>query len=147
MSMPSPTHQAFDFEFVPALKLFMENMEVWKKNYEQVLKGANIASAAGSELPVNPAEQAIGAWSSAGEALFTSFVEQQIELCRFYGKRWETYLDHPRRLSRCKNPADAIELQMEFVKKMAEDYTHETMTLTKRANDFTAACAGGRFAR
>lgn len=66
-----------------------------------------------------PEEHAIGNWRSADEARFRSFIEQQIGLCRFFGRRRERYFDPP--LSSCKAPAEVAEREMEFLNKMAED--------------------------
>jgi hypothetical protein len=127
------------------MKLFMDNMEILKKNYDQFLKSSNIPiPTASTGLMLGPAEQAIGNWKSAGEALFRSFIEQQIELCRFFGKRWERYLDFPRRLSNCKTPAEVAELEMEFLKKMAEDYSQESAKLAQPVNNLMSGWAVGR---
>ncbi len=45
-----------------------------------------------------------------------------MEICRFFGKRWEQYLDLPRDLSRCRTPADIAQVQSAFLTKMAADY-------------------------
>jgi hypothetical protein len=147
MSTPSQKPANFDFDFAPAVRLFVDNMEVWKQNYEQFLKTSGAAPVSGPELLTKPAEQALGNWKAAGEALFTSFIEQQVEVCRFFGRRWETYLDYPRRLAACKTPADIGEVEMEFLKRMAEDYTQESAKLAKPVNDLMSAWASGRFAR
>lgn len=147
MSNPYQSAANFDFDFAPAMKLFMDNMGVWKQNYEQLLKTSNFAvPATGSDLLARPAEQALGNWKAAGEALFKSAIEQQVELCRFFGRRWETYLDFPRRLSACKTPAEIAEVEVEFLKKMAEDYAQESAKLAKPVNDLMGAWASGRFA-
>ena len=62
---------------------------------------------------------------------FRRFVEQQIEICRFFGKRWEQYLDLPSDLSRCQSPADFAQVQSAFLTKMAADYGTESRHLTQ----------------
>lgn len=148
MSTPYQSTPNFDFDFAPAMKLFMDNMEVWKQNYEQFVKTSSLGvPATGAEQLTKPAEQAMGNWKAAGEALFKSFIEQQVEICRFFGRRWETYLDYPRRLSACKTPAELAELEMEFLKRMAEDYSQESAKLAKPVNDLMAAWTAGRFTK
>jgi hypothetical protein len=145
MSSQHPAAQNFDFDFAPAMKLFTDNMEVWKQNCEQVMKSSSFAPALnGAALMPNPAEQAIGNWKAAGEALFKTAIEQQIELCRFFGKRWETYLEFPRRLAACKTPAEVAEIEIEFVKRLTSDYSEEGAKLVKPVSAFMNALASGR---
>lgn len=145
MSTPAPNPQSFDFDYAPAMKMFMDNMEVWKQNYENLLRNANLSPSNASAATFPPAEQALGNWKAAGDALFRSFVEQQVELCRFFGRRWENYLDYPRRLSSCKTPAEVAELEMDFLKKMAEDYSQESARLARPMSELMSSWSTGRF--
>jgi hypothetical protein len=76
-------------------------------------------------------DQAMANWQKTGEEVFKRFVEQQIELCRFFGKRWELYLKLPEQFSNCKTPADAAQLQMAFLNQMATEYAKEGSRLTQ----------------
>jgi hypothetical protein len=145
MNTQLPSGQNFDFDFAPAMKLYMDSVEGWKQNYEKLLKGANFTPAAGgAALIAKPVEQAMSNWQAAGEALFKTFIGQQVELCQFFGRRWEIYRDYPRRISSCKTPAELAEVETEFLNRMAADYSHESAKLTKSMNDLVAAWAAGR---
>jgi hypothetical protein len=145
MSSQHPAARNFDFDFAPAMKLLTDNMEVWKQSYEQVMRGSSSGPIMdGSALMPKPAEQAMEKWKAAGEALFKTAIEQQIELCRFFGKRWETYLAFPRRLAACKTPAEVAEIEIEFVKKLTSDYSEEGAKLVKPVSAFMNTLASGR---
>jgi hypothetical protein len=62
---------------------------------------------------------------------FRRFVELKIEICRFFGKRWEQYLELPPDLSRCQSALDIAKLQSAFLSKMANDYGIEDMRLAQ----------------
>ena len=99
------------FDFSPMLKTYMESVELWKKNYENMMKsakdmqgalGANeAAQAKPSSAGASASDAALLNWRKSGEEVFKRFVENQIELCHFFGSRWrDPALPH---LSLCLN--------------------------------------------
>ena len=127
------------FDISPMLKTYMESIELWKKNYENMMKsakdmqgasGANEAahvkhSSAGASAP----DAALLNWQKSGEELFKRFVENQIELCQFFSSRWEQYLKLPEQLSQCRSLTELGNLQSSFLSQFANDYMHETEKL------------------
>jgi hypothetical protein len=63
-----------------------------------------------------------GQLQKAGEDIFRRAIEEQIELCRFFGRRWEQYLNLPSDVSRCRSMRDLAQVQSTFLTKMAADY-------------------------
>ena len=102
------------FDFSPMLKTYMESVELWKKNYENVMKSAkdtqDTSAANEAAAPVkhssagaSASDAALMNWSKSGGDLFKRFVENQIELCHFFSSRWEQYLKLPQQLSQCRS--------------------------------------------
>lgn len=128
------------FDISPMLKMYTESMEVWKKNYENMMKnakdeqgafGANGAAQVTHSPPdSSPAQGAASLnWRKSGEDLFKRFVQNQIELCQFFGSRWEHYLKLPEQLSQCRSLTEFGKLQSSFLTQFAKDYMHETKKL------------------
>ena len=65
----------------------------------------------------------------AGEDIFRRAIEEQIELCRFFGRRWEQYLNLPSDVSRCRSVLDLAQVQSTFLTKML-------LTMASRAGGF-----------
>ena len=61
----------------------------------------------------------------AGSTVFGRAFEEQLELCRFFAKRWEQYAALPASLTRCRSATDLAQLQVAFLSKMAADYNTE----------------------
>ena len=101
------------FDFSPMLKTYMESVELWKKNYENMMKSAkDIQGALGAKESAQAKPSSAGAsasdaallnWRKSGEEVFKRFVENQIELCHFFGSRWEQYLKLPEQISQCRS--------------------------------------------
>ena len=122
----------FDATFAPALRMYMENFESWKKNCEQLFTqagGSNALSAAGFNTSAGgrPAADC----QQLGTDAYRHFVEQQIELCRFFAKRWDLYRELPEKLANCKNPADFGQLQFDFLERMSSEYLEASAKLAQ----------------
>ena len=124
------------FDIAPMLKTYMESIELWKKNYENMMKSAkDMQGASGAnEVTHSPAgssayDAALLNWQKSGEELFKRFVENQIELCHFFSGRWEQYLKLPQQLSQCRSLTELGNLQSSFLSQFANDYRHETEKL------------------
>ena len=89
------------FDISPMLKMYMESMELWKKNYENFLKsallGANGMDGTKAEVEniTSPNDAALLNWQKSGEEIFKRFVQNQMELCHFFSHRCEQYLKLP----------------------------------------------------
>ena len=64
-------------------------------------------------------------WRKSGEEIFKRFVQNQMELCHFFGHRCEQYLKLPEQLSQCRSLTELGELQSAFLSKFANDYLLE----------------------
>jgi hypothetical protein len=124
------------FDISPMLKMYMESIELWKKNYENMMKSAkDMQGASGAnEVTHSPAgssayDAALLNWQKSGEELFKRFVQNQIELCHFFSSRWEQYLKLPEQLSQCRSLTELGNLQSSFLNQFANDYRHETEKL------------------
>ena len=89
------------FDISPMWKMYMEPIELWKKNYETFLKSTPFR-ADGIDGKKAEAESIISAYNAAllncqksGEEIFKRFVQNQMELCHFFGHRCEQYLKLP----------------------------------------------------
>jgi hypothetical protein len=132
-------------DFSPALKMYMDSMESWKENYEKLLQTSNASSSVQrQDLVVPDHKQAMSAWQKGGEELFKRFVEEQIEICRFYAKRWENYLRLPEQLERSRTPAETAQLQFDFFTRMAAEYAQENAKLMQPMNEFMARWMSGQ---
>jgi len=120
------------FAYAPALKIYLDGMESWKENCEKIVQHTEaITNTQSAVLPTYPHAQTVEGWQKMGQVMFKSFVERQIELCSFMGKRWEHYLDLPERVARCKSPGDLLQLQRDFATHLVQDYAEEVAELTK----------------
>ena len=128
------------FDIAPMLKTYMESIELWKKNYENMMKSAkDMQGTSGSNEAAHVKHSSAGAsasdaallnWQKSGEELFKRFVENQIELCHFFSGRWEQYLKLPEQLSQCRSLTELGNLQSSFLSQFANDYImHETEKL------------------
>jgi hypothetical protein len=158
--------QSFELDTMPILKLYQESIEAWTRNYEQMLKSLQEMQAsqveqmntASASQPVQTAQKAIsdGAahaydnalvnWQRSGDDIFRRFVNQQVELCRFFGSRWQQYLSLPDQLSHCRTAADVSHVHAAFISRCASDYMHETGKLSQPIGEMMASIASARHA-
>jgi len=94
----------------PTLKMYMEFIELSKRNYENFLKSAPLRAdgmdgkKAEAESITSAYDAALLNWQKSGEEVFKRFVQNQMELCDLFGHRWEQHLKLPeRRLSQCRS--------------------------------------------
>ncbi len=127
------------FDISPMLKMYTESIELWKKNYENMMKSAkDMQGTLGANEAAHVKHSSVGAsaydaallkWQKSGEELFKRFVQNQIELCHFFSSRWEQYLKLPEELSQCRSLTELGNLQSSFLSQFANDYLHETEKL------------------
>ena len=125
------------FDIAPMWKTYMESIEVWKKNYGSFLNGTpsranGIGENLGAGLAASFYDGALLQWQKSAEELFKKFVQNQIELCHFFGMRWEQYLKLPEQLSQCRSLTELGELQSAFLSKFASDYVQEAGKLAQQ---------------
>ena len=118
------------FDIAPMWKMYMESAAVWKKNYGSLLNGTpfranGIDENSGAGLATSLYDGASLQWQKSGEELFKRFVQNQMELWRFLGGRWEQYLKLPEQISQCRSLTELGELQSAFLSKFASDYLLE----------------------
>jgi hypothetical protein len=157
--MTEPFSQNSLFDASPALKMYMESIETWRKHFENFVRStskAQSAFAAGGKAANQAAHAAEGAASAAdaallnahksSEELFKRFVENQAELCRFFGARWEQYLKLTEQLSQCRSVTEFGDIQTQFMSQFANDYMHETEKLAKQVAEMMSNIAGSKAA-
>ena len=83
-------------------------------------------------------------WQKSGEELFKRFVQNQIELCHFFGSRWEHYLKLPEQLSQCRSLTELGNLQSSFLSQFAKDYMHETEKLAHPVAELMTSGTGAK---
>ena len=145
------------FDMSPALKMYMDSIEFWKKNYENILQNAkDIQGGSGAGGPAGEAGQNTGPadsaastydaallnWQKSGEELFKRFVQNQIELCHFFGSRWEEYLKLPSQLSQCRSLSELGNLQASFLSQFASDYMQESQKLAQPVAELMTSWTG-----
>ena len=135
------------FDISPMLKMYMESMELWKKNYENFLKSVPLGAEsidgkkAEAESITSPNDAALLTWQESGEEIFKRFVQNQMELCHFFGHRWEQYLKLPEQLSHSRSLTELENLQSSFLSQFANDYMQETEKLAKPVADLARQVA------
>ncbi len=144
------------FDMSPVLKMYMESIELWKKNYENFMKNAKDMQGsfgAPNGHAAAPVTDATGAatsaydapllnWQKSGGELFKRFVHNQIELCQFFSNRWAVYLKLPQQLSQCRSMTEFGTLQGSFLSQFATDYMHETEKLAQPVTELMASWTG-----
>jgi hypothetical protein len=88
-----------------------------------------------------PNDAAMLNWQKPGEEIFKRFVQNQIELCHFFGHRWEQYLKLPERLLQCRSQTELENLQSSFISQFTNDYIQETEKLAKPVADLARRVA------
>ena len=135
------------FDISPMLKMYMESIELWKKNYENFLKSAPLGADgidgknAEAESITSAYDAALLNWQKSGEEVFKRFVQNQMELCHFFGHRCEQYLKLPEQLSQCRSLTELGNLQSSFLSQFANDYMQETEKLAKPVADLARQVA------
>ena len=94
-----------------------------------------------TESITSPNDATMLNWQKSGEKIFERFVQSQIELCHFFGHRWEQYLKLPERLSQCRSQTELENLQSSFISQFANDYIQETEMLAKPVADLARRVA------
>jgi sugar phosphate isomerase/epimerase len=146
--------QPYTFDMSPLLKMYMDSFEIWKKNYEAFIKNAKDLGAAYGSDPApaagdgaaSPLDAALLNWQRSGEEMFKRFAESQMEICRFFGARWEHYLKLPDQLSHCRSVTELGEVQSKFLSEFASDYMSESTKLAQPVADAMTNLAGGKAA-
>lgn len=133
-----------NMDIAPALKMYLESIESWKENYKKLLENTNTQSAANQNPLAEGYNQALANWQSASGELYRRFIDDQVELCRFLSHRWESYRDLPRQVTRCRNPADLGQLQIDFITRMMSEYAQESMKLMQPINDMLTKYSAGK---
>ncbi len=118
----SLTQPRFDTSSV--MDMYLASVDAWKKNLDAFAEASGSRAKQRSEMPPPAAvmEKTSAQLQKSGEDLFRRVIEEQMELCRFFGKRWEQYLSLPADISRCHSAADIAQLQLSFLTRMAADY-------------------------
>jgi hypothetical protein len=153
-----PSAQPYAFDISPVLKLYLEPIELIKKNYEAFIRNANeIQSTFGanglaggkSGQATHPVEGAASAydaallnWQKSSGDLFKRFVQNQIEICRFFGNRWEQYLKLPDQVSTCRSIKELGNVQAAFLNQVANDYVRGTEKLSQPVAEAVSNLAG-----
>ncbi|MGA9548775.1 MAG: hypothetical protein WBS14_13995, partial [Rhodomicrobium sp.] len=81
------TQRSSPFDIAPMWKMYMEPIELWKKNYETFLKSAPLGAEgiegkkAEVESTTSSNDAAMLHWQKSGEEIFNRFVQNQMELC------------------------------------------------------------------
>jgi hypothetical protein len=147
------------FDLSPVLKAYVESIDVWKKNYENLAKSARefqgfaaegqgghgAAPAAPSSHDAEPSpstaayDTAVAQWQKSGEDLFKRFAQNQVELCRFFASRWEQYLSLPDQVAKCHTVGEFGALQHAFLTRFATDYMQESEKLAQPFAEYMAS--------
>jgi len=94
-----------------------------------------------TESTTSPNDAAMLNWQKSGAEIFKRFVQNQMELCHFFGHRCEQYLKLPERLSRCSSLTELGNLQSSFFSQFANDYMQETEKFAKPVADLSRQVA------
>jgi hypothetical protein len=137
----------------------MEPIELWKKNYENFMKNAkdmqgpfggnglgDKAAQVTHSAGASAYEAALLNWQKSSVELFKRFVQNQVELCHFFGNRWEHYLKLPDQLSQCRSLTEFGNLQTSFLSQISSDYIHETEKLGGPVAEVMTSLAGAKSA-
>ncbi len=138
MSNAQAAPQGANFDYSPVLKFYSDSIEAWKKNFDTLIAASDklvepkkAAENSNSTDPFTVNLAQASHLQKSSEDLFKRLIEHQIEICRFFGKRWEEYLTLPQRLHQCKSLSDVGQMQMAFMTKMMGDYAQEAKRLSE----------------
>jgi hypothetical protein len=150
------TAQPNPYDISPVLKMYTESVEIWRKSFDNFAKNATtMQNAYGNEAgqATHAAEGAASAmdaamlnWQKSNEELFKRFVENQIEICRFFGTRWQQYLKLPDQVSHCRSVTELGNVQAQFLSQFANDYMRESEKLAQPVADMMSNMANAKAA-
>lgn len=124
-------------DMAPALKMYLDSIESWKENYKNLLETPGMSKGGNNpDFMTTTVNSAVESWQTASAELFKRFVEEQIELCHFFGHRWERYLDLPQQISRCHSANEMGQLQIDFMSRMMTEYAQESAKMMQPMSDF-----------
>jgi hypothetical protein len=140
--------QSYAFSIAPIMKMYMDSWETWKHSYEAFIPGAKEyqgqQTAHSSNATNFSYDAAFASWVKSGEETFSRFVEQQIELSRFFASRWENYMKLPGQLAHCHTPAEMGQVQAAFLSQFASDYMQEVNKLYQPVGELMSHWAAPR---
>ncbi len=112
------------FDTSSVMDMYVASVDAWKKNLDAFAEASGSQVKQRNDMPSQAAEmeKTSAQLQRTGENIFRRAIEEQMELCRFFGKRWEQYLSLPADISRCHSPTDIAQLQLSFLTRMAADY-------------------------
>lgn len=115
------------FETSSVMDMYLASVNAWKKNLDAFSEasGSQVKQRNDMPSPAAEMEKTSAQLQRTGENIFRHVIEEQIELCRFFEKRWEQYLSLPADISRCHSPTDIAQLQLSYLTRMAADYGTE----------------------
>ncbi len=105
------------------LWLYCDTMQQWKKTHENtrpVVEYRNLPA-----KPFGAAAEVSAATQNIALQIFRRAVESQVDLWRFFERRWTAYRGIPDAVMGCRTPADLLPLRASFLKQAAEDYANE----------------------
>ena len=141
MSVQQSFNQA-DFDPASIVKLYVDAIENWKKNYEIITR--TMAESAGPAANESQGKEApLAELQSLGSQLFRKIVETEVELCRFSEKRWSQYLKLPEAIESCKSPTELAQLQTDFCSRFTTDYSNEGSKLFGSFNELMSHSGAG----
>jgi hypothetical protein len=118
--------------------MYLASMDALKKNFDAFVQASRPqqGQTGGALSPVAAVENTPAQLQKSGEDIFRRAVELQVELCRFFGKKWEQYLDL---VSRCRSASDIAQVQSAFLSKMAAGYDIEGRRLAQAFQELGSA--------
>lgn len=141
-----PAQQFYEANIAPVMKLYLDSMETWTKNYGAIAGTVQRNGQDFSAAPSKDSTIAFTNWQKSGEEAFKHFIELQIELCRFFAGRWEHYLKLTDQIAHCQTPAEAGQVQASFLSEFASDYMQESNKLTRPMGELMSQWTGMRHA-
>lgn len=128
------------FDAGPVLDIYLASLEAWKKNFDAFAEASQqqtkqITKTQAASVTIESTSNQL---EKTGADVFRRLIQEQVELCRFFGKRWEQYLSLPSDISRCHSPADLAQLQLAFLTKMAADYGIECRHFARTSQELVS---------
>ena len=132
------TQQSSPFDIAPMWKMYMEPIELWKKNYETFLKNTPFRADGMDEKKgevesiTSPNDAALLKWQKSGEEIFKRLCKTRWSLPLL----WPTLRavsKFPERLSQCRSLTELGNFQSSFLSQFTNDYMQETEKLASRS--------------
>ena len=124
------SQQSFETATAPVMQIYLDYVEAWKRSYEAMAgntaKSQAKEPAYSSEAAKSDHDSALDDWKKSSEDIFQRFVEQQVEICRFFARRWEQFGSLPVQLAHCQTAAEIGQAQMAFLTQFTNDYLCES---------------------